>query len=118
MGVVMESRASRISKYDRAKKHVEDIKGWYSHIVIYLIINVLLQLFYSGVFDDGRITDHFPGWVRFTTPFFWGISVIVHGIYVHKGQFLKRFYKNWEERKIKEIMEDEEQESVRQKHWD
>ena len=105
MGIVMESKES---KYQRAKKQVEEIKGWYTHVIIYIVINTLLQFFYSGFFDSGRISDHFPWWVRLTTPFFWGLAVIGHGIYVHKGQVFKRFYKNWEDRKIKEMMEEDE----------
>ena len=95
------------SKYERALNRVKNIKGWYNHLIIYLIINTLLQFFYSGFFDNGSFTSYMPYWVRFTTPFFWGVSLIVHGVYVYKGHLLKRIFKKWEERKIRELMNDD-----------
>ena len=43
----------------------------------------------------------------FTTPFFWGIGLLFHGLNVFKHNF--HFFKDWEERKIKEFMEKEEE---------
>ena len=100
-------------KYERAKKQVENEKGWYTHLGVYIIINTLLQLFYAGVFDDGSITDHIPWWVRLTTPGFWGLSLIIHWFYVFKVIRLNTFYKNWEDRKIKQFMEEEEEDFIR-----
>lgn len=98
------------SKYERAKKQVEYEKGWYTHLSIYLIINIGLQLFYSGVFDLGSFTQYVPWWVRLTTPGFWGISLLAHWIYVFKGVRFAQPFKKWEEKKIKEYLEKEEQE--------
>ncbi|MFT5892424.1 MAG: hypothetical protein ACI9Y7_002534 [Dokdonia sp.] len=100
-------------KYERAKKQVENEKGWYTHFFIYMIINIGVQLFYSGVFDGGRFTDYIPWWVRFTTPFFWGISLFVHWVYAFKKLRFGHFYKGWEERKIKKYMEEEEKDFMR-----
>ncbi|WP_375251981.1 2TM domain-containing protein [Dokdonia donghaensis] len=97
-------------KYERAKKRVADEKGFYNHLTVYLVINTLLQLFYSGIFFDLHIGEYAPWWVRFTTPFFWGLSLFIHWIYVFKGfRFLKGIRK-WEERKIKEFMQEEKEE--------
>lgn len=100
-------------KYERAKKQVEEEKGWYTHLFIYIVINSLLQLFYAGVFDDGTITEHMPWWVHLTTPFFWGIGLFGHWIKVFKGVRFKKYYKNWEDRKIKEFMDEDEEEFSR-----
>jgi len=54
-------------KLQRAKKQIAEEKGWYTHLFIYLVINICLQLFYFGLFDDGRITSHMPWWVHFTS---------------------------------------------------
>ncbi|MAN58392.1 MAG: hypothetical protein CMC08_01000 [Flavobacteriaceae bacterium] len=94
------------SKYEKAKKRVEEIKGFYTHLAVYLIINVLLLLFNLGVFQNGWINLHIPSWSLFTTPFFWGIGLLGHGLYVFGGGI--RFYKNWEERKLRQFMEEEE----------
>lgn len=100
-------------KYDRAKKQVDLEKGWYTHLFIYLTINIGLQLFYSGIFDDGAIVQHMPWWARLTTPFFWGLSLLGHWIYVFKRVRIRKPLKNWEDRKIKEFIEQEEEEFIR-----
>jgi len=109
MVIDMESNQD---KYDRAKKQVEEEKGWYTHLFIYIVINSLLQLFYAGFFDDGTITGYMPWWVHLTTPFFWGIGLLGHWIKVFKRVRFKKFYKNWEDRKIKKYMEEEEEEFI------
>ncbi len=107
MVIIMENDQE---KYERAKKQVEDEKGWYTHLFIYIVINTLLQLFYGGLFDDGSITGYMPWWVHLTTPFFWGLGLLGHWIKVFKRIRVNTFYKNWEERKIKEFMEEEDEE--------
>jgi len=96
-------------KLQRAKKQIAEEKGWYTHLFIYLVINICLQLFYFGLFDDGRITSHMPWWVHFTTPFFWGIGLLGHWFKVFKKVGSIKFYKDWEARKIKQFMEEEEE---------
>jgi len=95
-------------KLERARKKVKDIKGFYSHLVIYLIINTMLILVQMGIFNGSLVNIGVPSWSQFTTPFFWGIGVFFHGLYVFQHKF--SFFKNWEERKIKEYMEKDEEE--------
>ena len=64
----MESKEK--SKYERAKKKVEDIKGFYTHLSIYLVINGLMLLAALGIFEGTFIPFQFPDWSYFTTPFF------------------------------------------------
>ncbi|RMB56088.1 hypothetical protein EAX61_16035 [Dokdonia sinensis] len=97
-------------KYERAKKKVQNLKGFYTHLFIYVIINILLQLFYAGVFDFGTFSKHFPYWVRFTTPFFWGLSLAGHAVWIFYENGTNHFLKAWEERKIKEILDKQENE--------
>lgn len=93
-------------KYERAKNKVEDIKGFYIHLSIYLGINGLMLLAALGVFKDTFLPIEFPMWSYFTTPFFWGIAIFINWIYVFKSNLNP--FKEWEERKIKEFMEEEE----------
>lgn len=95
-------------KYERAKKSVESKKGWYSHLLAYIFFITLEQLFYAGVFDEGRFTAYIPFWARCITPTIWGIAIILHWLYVFKGVRYSIFNKNWENRKIKTFMEQEE----------
>ena len=96
-------------KYERARKQIEDEKGWYTHLIVFIVVNSFLQLFYFGVFDDGNITSNIPWWAHFTTPFFWGLGLLGHWLKVFKKVRSIKFYKNWEERKIKQFMEEEEE---------
>lgn len=94
-------------KLERAKKKVKDIKGFYMHLAAYLLVNLFLLLAQMGLFS-GTIRIGLPDWGYFTTPFFWGIGLFFHGLHVFKDQIT--ILKSWEQRKIKEFMEKEEQE--------
>ena len=94
------------TKYERAKKRIEDIKGFYTHLSIYLVINVLMILAALGLFTGTFIPIQFPVWSYFTTPFFWGIAIFIHWLYVFKSHYNP--FKDWEERKIKQFMEEDE----------
>ncbi len=97
-------------KYERAKKRVEDEKGFYRHLFVFILVNIVLQLFYSDMLWDYNWMSYTPWWVRFTTPLFWGLSLLIHGIYVFNGFKFLSFFKNWEEKKIQEFMDNDEEE--------
>jgi len=96
------------NKYNRALKKMKGIKGFYSHLVVYLMVNLFLMLAHMGLFTQDVIHINLSSKSYFTTPFFWGIGLIFHGLYVFQHKF--RFFKEWEERKIKEYMEKDEEE--------
>ena len=84
-------------RYERAKKHVEELKGFYIHFTIYLI---MVPVF---IFINIKSTG-FP-WAIFPIVG-WGMGVTGHAMEVFNwNPFLG---KNWEERKIKELMKDDE----------
>jgi len=80
--------------FESAKKQVMEIKGFYTHFIIYIIMAV----FFLAI---NLITS--PGTYWFYWPIFgWGIGVFFHAL----GTFNKGMMgKDWEERKIKELME-------------
>ncbi|MBI5680001.1 MAG: 2TM domain-containing protein [Methanobacterium sp.] len=84
-------------KYERAKKKVGEIKGFYCHLISFIVVNVFLAVL--NFFTT-------PGfwWFLFVT-FFWGIGLFVHGLSVFMTHGI--FSKEWEEKKIKEYMEKE-----------
>lgn len=93
--------------YLRAKKKVETLKGFYSHLVVYILVNTALILVSANVFND-KVID-FSHWSIYLTAFFWGIGLVSHAIYVFfvmkvNNNFLKR----WEAKKIKEILEEDQ----------
>ncbi len=82
-------------KYEKAKKRVEEIKGFYSHLIVYIVVNILL-------FIINLVSS--PGIWWFYWPLLgWGIGVFFHamGVFV----FSRFPGKKWEDRKIKEVME-------------
>ena len=85
-------------KYEKAKKRVEELKKFYSNLTTYVVINVILIII-NLVTSPGNL------WFYWVT-IFWGIAILLHAskVFILKGKFLGE---EWEERKIKEIMEKE-----------
>ncbi|MDF4221893.1 2TM domain-containing protein [Maribacter sp. M208] len=82
-------------KYQKAKEKVEAIKGFYGNLLAYcIVIPILAYINYS--------TTNFP-WVIFPA-LGWGFGVIMNGLYAYGYNPL--FSKNWEERKIKQYMQE------------
>ena len=89
-------------KYQEALKRVKKIKGFYKHAFVYVIINILIVII--NIQNLGAGESYFK-YKNFTTLFFWGIGLVAHGFSVFVPQWF--LGKNWEERKIKEIMDKE-----------
>ena len=87
-------------RYEKARKRVEELKGFYIHLLVYILVNL-------GMFILNILTS--PGTLWFYWPLFgWGIGILAHAISVFGIRGL--FGKEWEERKIRQIMEKEEKE--------
>lgn len=84
-------------KYKKAKERVEEIKGFYSNLIAYLIVIPLLVYF-------NYLTTDFP-WVIFPA-MGWGLGLLFHGLCAFGNNLI--LGKNWEERKIKELMNSDE----------
>ncbi|MEM7186736.1 MAG: 2TM domain-containing protein [Bacteroidota bacterium] len=81
-------------RYDRAKKKVEELKGFYVHFAIYLIM--VPVFIYLNLKSTG-----FP-WALFPI-IGWGAGVSGHAMEVFSYNPI--LGKNWEERKIRELMD-------------
>ena len=94
----MENQFQKDERYFAAQKRVKSIKGFYIHFIIYVFVNIFLciQIYLSS-------KNEFWRWESFSTVLFWGIGILAHGTSVFGSNLL--FGKNWEDRKIKEIME-------------
>lgn len=95
---------SEESSYNRAKKKVDKIKGFYTHAIVYVVVNIMLLLMiYAGYAN----ATEFWNFGSFSTAFGWGVGLIIHGISVFgKGLF---FNSNWENQKMKQFLKEEEQ---------
>jgi hypothetical protein len=81
-------------RIEQAKKRVEEIKSFYVHLCVYLIVN-------AGLFTVNALTAWGHWW--FYWPLFgWGIGVAIHGL----GTFFSGpFGSRWEQRKLHEILQ-------------
>jgi len=105
-----EAHAHKFSndeQYRAAYKKVKRIRDFYSHLQIYLVVNVLIIFFDLNrdfIGTSFNTKDLFE-WSTYSTAFFWGIGLLAHGISVFgKDVFLGD---NWEAKKIQEIMNKE-----------
>ena len=92
-------------QYDIAYKKVKKIKGFYVHLLVYILVNifVLFKKYYS------KEATIFWDWQTFNTTLFWGIGLVSHAVSVFGCGLV--FKNNWEERKIKELMDKEKNEA-------
>lgn len=94
-------------KYLRAKKRVEELKKYYRHLTIYVVINSILSIYKvtqdirgGDTLDEALLDfDNFSLWI------WWGIGIAFHTYKTFSGKFLF-MNKDWEDRKIKEYMDE------------
>ncbi len=110
----MDDHKTEQNRYNKAKKRVEDEKGFYNHLIVYIIINIVIFVVNmntnvgSGRFTTNQNFTEWLDWNLFITPVLWGIGLAIHGIRTfRKNAFFSKtvFSKEWEERKIKELMD-------------
>lgn len=105
----MEKDFLKEQQFIKAKKKVKDIKGFYSHLVVYVIVNIFISgiilygLTYDGNDDFNEAMSNFG---VYSTWLFWGIGLFFHWLSVFG--FKSFLGKNWEDKKIKEIMEQDQ----------
>ena len=82
-------------KYQKATKRVQAIKEFYTHLTVYVLVNLLL-------FTINMLTT--PGSLWFYWPLMgWGIAVALHALRVFGSG--DRLGAEWKERKINALME-------------
>lgn len=96
----MELKENSNAAYERAAKRMKDLKGFYVHATVYVLVNVFLLFLNLKSSDDADFG-------MFATPLFWGMGLAGHALSVFGKNLI--FGKAWEERKIQELMEKENQ---------
>jgi uncharacterized integral membrane protein len=98
----MEKNTLEQIRYEDAVKKVKKLKGFYTHAIVYLVINIMLVIVNVQNLEPGESYFQFK---NFITAFFWGIGLLAHAM----GTFIPYFIlgKDWEERKINQLMEQE-----------
>ena len=95
----MESKYEEEDKYLMAKKKVENIKGFYGNLIVFIAVNIVLVIINLSTS---------PNHLWFYWPLmWWGLGVVFHGLKVF--EIFPGLGKEWEEKKIKELMEKEKE---------
>ena len=82
-------------RYEQAKKRVRQIEGFYVHLAVYVLVNAFL-LVINLVASPNSLWFYWP-------LLGWGIGIVAHAASVFgSGRVWGR---DWEERKIKELMD-------------
>jgi hypothetical protein len=93
----MENKYQNEERYFKARKRVEEIKGFYGNLIAYIVVN-------TGFLVLNLLTS--PKHLWFFWPMIgWGIGLAIHGMKVFNC--LPFLGKDWEEQKIKEFMDNE-----------
>lgn len=84
-------------RYDRARKRVDALKGFYFHLASFIVVNI-------GLFIIDLLTG--DDWWFYWALIGWGIGILWHArsLFVFAG----RAGGDWERRKIREFMEKDE----------
>ncbi|MEQ5791909.1 2TM domain-containing protein [Muricauda sp. NFXS6] len=94
---------------EAAKKRVQELKGYYSHITIFVIVNVILYLLKTGMLTS-LLPEAFPkesyyyDWIN-SNILIWTLILIVHTLIVFRDKFT--FVKKWEQRQIQKYMDED-----------
>lgn len=82
-------------RYKEARRHVKNLRGFYSHAITYVCV-------IGGLLLVNLLISPRQFWVQWAATG-WGIGLLAHGLSVFT--FSGAFGKEWEERKIREYLE-------------
>jgi hypothetical protein len=84
-------------RYLQARKRVEDLKGFYVHLAIYVVVN-------AGLFLINWLTTD-TWWVVWPL-IGWGIGLAAHAVsvFIENG----RLAQNWEARKMRQLLDEQD----------
>ena len=101
--------------FNAAYRKVRRIKGFYSHLKVYIIVNIIIIISnLNNGFIGNRIEIRgFRDWEVYSTAFYWGIALAIHAFTVFGPDIF--FNKDWEDRKIQKYME---KEAKNKKKWE
>lgn len=95
--------------YNLAYRKVKKIKGFYTHLKVYLIVNAIIivsnlnrDYFSHSVYENGLLD-----WRTYSTAICWGVALAIHAFTVFGPDIF--FSSEWEQKKIQKYMEREAQ---------
>lgn len=94
---------------ETAKKRVKELKGYYRHIMIFVVVNGILVLLKTGELTS-LMPAAFPkkmyyyDWVN-ANILIWAVILLVHTLIIFRHKIT--FFKKWEERQIQKYMDED-----------
>ncbi|GMN04730.1 hypothetical protein MTsPCn5_01180 [Croceitalea sp. MTPC5] len=103
------------TQLERAQSRVRQLKGFYKHVTVYVLVTMALLLFAKKVTfvllsKEALGNPDFLEWINWNvygTPIIWGIALLIHACYV----YVPSPFKKWEKRKIKAYMDKDQGET-------
>jgi len=97
-------------KLRRAKKKVEKLKGFYIHLMVYLIINTMITVIkvVGATYYGETFMGPFWHFSTFASWLFWGIGLGFHAIKVFSLNPI--LGKDWEQRQLQKYIDGEKEE--------
>lgn len=89
-------------RYQLAQKRVKQLKGFYTHFLIYILVNLIIVFINIQNLSDG---ESYFQWHNFITLSFWGIGLLSHAASVFLPNLI--FGKGWEARRMKKYMDND-----------
>ncbi|QCX00440.1 2TM domain-containing protein [Aggregatimonas sangjinii] len=72
----MKLKKENTDKYVRAQKRLQEIKGFYTHLVIYLVINTAITVY--KIVKSIKGIEEFWDFGIFAVWFIWGLGLLYH----------------------------------------
>ena len=86
------------AKLDRVLQRIKAIKGFYKHLIVYILVNIFLITAHAFNLETG---EKFFTFHTFSTAFYWGIGLALHAVSVFSPNV---WGTEWEERKFQQII--------------
>tara|TARA_R110002126_G_C10478471_1_gene501667 strand:+ start:3134 stop:3472 length:339 start_codon:yes stop_codon:yes gene_type:complete len=98
-------------KLARAQKKVNELKGFYIHLTVYILVNAFIATTVTVARMNGgeSFVESFFNVGTLSTPIFWGIGLAFHAAKVFG--FSPFFSKDWEQRQIRKYVEKDKKEA-------
>ncbi|WP_299123859.1 2TM domain-containing protein [uncultured Winogradskyella sp.] len=102
----METQDSNL-KYIKAKNRVEKLKQFYTHLVVYIVINTVITAvkIMHNTNNGETFNEAFFDFSTIATWLVWGVALAIHAFSVYGIPLI--LGDDWEERKIERYMKDE-----------
>jgi hypothetical protein len=102
----MDNKFRQEDSFIRAKKRVKAIKGFYIHLIVYILVNIFISgVIIFGLMKSGYSFEYaFFHFGVYSTWFFWGIGMFFHWLGVFGSTAF--FGKNWEKKQLEKYMDD------------